>query len=753
MPKLNLKEHLRYLNVSEVQKITRAWGDKRPGRKEECLDYLAQSLDWPEQIRATLAECNAFELTALAMLKQAGGVSDSESLPVMALLSGQSASAKNRYADESLPYLLLSLLEKGLLFTTHPVSQYQGGYTSVLHHRWSGALPVCSDDRILQQIENLQPNDPRTPRLEVETLPHPSRTLLRRPQGVALSHLAFLRAMHDAGELKINKGNERAITAASLNKLGKKLEKQGWRNDASFTVDGVGLPMPLNLYTIAARNAGWFKLNPDTSTLSPAFSAEQFSAQSFAEQTRLLVSGLMDSPDNLERGVKADEFQFSFSHIRTSRRMLMTALALLPQSTHEFVSISSFSQALFNRIGLYFSINGPPSQPYNLRYGKPIPEERQRELTQWVKQAQKDWGKNDEPWIVAALSTWLCAWGIVEIGLDEAGALISFRLTNTGRNVLGISGEAEMPEAQTDSSTAWVVQPNFDVLVYLEQVTSGQLAFIESYAVRTSANQHTAHYRLTRESVYGALEQGGELETLLQRLSAGASQPLPPNVARELQDWAARREQLTLRQFTRIIEFADAEARAQAIQKGQAGTAIGERFLRIEGKATPGLGSRLGFINYAQPLPPCLSANEDGEINLDAATRDLLIEAQLGTWAEREGAAWRLTAHSVRAALRQGLGLNQLMALFETRLKGRLPPLLHVALQAWGGEDDEIELEKAIVVRCHDEATLRAIVNSARFKRCIRGTLAPNIALVKPDKLDEFKEHLKWAGLKPCNFQ
>jgi hypothetical protein len=60
-----------------------------------------------------------------------------------------------------------------------------------------------------------------------------------------------------------------------------------------------------------------------------------------------------------------------------------------------------------------------------------------------------------------------------------------------------------------------VVQPNFDVIAYLDHMANGQLSFLERNAERVNASEHVAQYRITRDSVYRGLESGTSVQEML----------------------------------------------------------------------------------------------------------------------------------------------------------------------------------------------------------------------------------------------
>ena len=195
----------------------------------------------------------------------------------------------------------------------------------------------------------------------------------------------------------------------------------------------------------------------------------------------------------------------------------------------------------------------------------------------------------------------------------------------------------------------WVVQPNFDVIVYLDRASAPRLAFIERIAARRPSQGATTLYHLTRETVYAALESGIEPRTLVETLAQGAEHALPANVEQTLADWAARRERLTVYPQVDIVEFADAQARDTALARNRVhGVPIGDRFVRLAslkdgGKMVQPLRRKIDY--HASPTR-CVRLAEDGSVQLQLALADLLVQGELACWAESEapdGIRWRIT--------------------------------------------------------------------------------------------------------------
>ena len=236
---------------------------------------------------------------------------------------------------------------------------------------------------------------------------------------------------------------------------------------------------------------------------------------------------------------------------------------------------------------------------------------------------------------------------MVELGLKDKTPY-ALRLTDLGRAILHPGQAPAEPVPVVEERAAWVVQPNFEIVVYLDRTTPEQLAFLERHAERFQTQQHIAQYRLTRPAIYAALESGSKLDRLLAALEGGTGRPLPQNVTAEIREWAALREQVTLYRRARLLEYGDTADR-DADVKRLSGVAVGDRFLLVSARQVTQAHARQ-HVNYAAAPTKCLVADEDGTLTAAQPLPDLLLDAQIGRWAESRGAdRWQLTQDSVAA--------------------------------------------------------------------------------------------------------
>lgn len=526
--------------------------------------------------------------------------------------------------------------------------------------------------------------------------------------------------------------------APRVNEVRRIAKATGWSADTTL-VDG--LPFPdLALALIYALRYGGV-LHEQARQFTPAMPVNAFAAQPYAEQVRRIFNGFRQTGEWNEGGFEAS--YHDTSSLLQARQALAAALSALPTPGANFFGVDDLDRALFERIGEHFSLHYLPPAPYS--YGK-TPAVARQELMAWQARVRKAWLGRERPWIDRALTTWCYFLGLVELGLRDK-APHALRLTDLGRAILHPGHAPHEIPTKAEEGAAWVVQPNFEVMVYLDRTTPQQLVFLERHAERLQAQQHVAQYRLTRQAIYTALESGSELGRLLADLQSGAGQPLPQNIVAEIRAWAGLRDQVTLYRRAHLVEYADATAR-DAAMNNLPGVVVGDRFLLLKaGQATQADAS--ARVNYAAALVRCLVADEDGMLTVTAPPPDLLLDAQLGRWAEPRGTGrWQLTRDRVAAGVRAGLTFTELLKLLADRLLYPLPRLLNVALSAWTGEPSVISLTEIVVLQCRQPAIFEAIVSSPKLHSLRRGELAPDLVVVDRAQLDALRQQLDWAGLE-----
>lgn len=104
----------------------------------------------------------------------------------------------------------------------------------------------------------------------------------------------------------------------------------------------------------------------------------------------------------------------------------------------------------------------------------------------------------------------------------------------------------------------------------------------------------------------------------------------------------------------------------------------------------------------------------------------------------------------VRHALLLDTGLLALVADPDVTDRARLrsPPVLEVALRAWGGERPTSTLGTALIFQCRQPTIMRAIAGSELFRPYIQEVLGTTAVVVDAGHAQAFRERLAWVGLE-----
>lgn len=718
-------DYFDYINANEIKALARLWGGRSNASKAEAIRVIQDGFREPLKIRGAVEALAPWERAALAILHHLGGMTRYDTLGVGLIATGIPLPQNPISSQE----LIKALFKRGLLMSDHPYSPaYFSEYSS---HR------VWSDIRLINEASTI-PVQPLT----LPILATPEHTLSRRPAVVALDLLGILQAVDQLGGLQLTKSH--AIRATEIRKLRKTLR---W-SENNIEVDGFTMLDPTLAWVHALAHSSL--MVPHDERLELRQSVVTFADFPISKQVSIFLYGLINALPWLEIPSPNPWFDNEGSYRVAGRLALTIGLMALPTDGRPFYPLDDFDEAFYNRVGPYFSLDGSSSRPYYLRY-----ESNPQAEAKWRAQRRAAWLKLERQWIEAALTSWLYFLGIVELATDGEH-LTGLRLTELGRNVLHpelapLPMMADANPITTGDNPPWIVQPNFDVVVYLDRATPAQLAFLEQHAERQQAHQHTAHYLLTRQSVYRGLENGSSLEHLLDTLRAGSSSEIPQNIVIEIREWAALRERISAYRRASLLEFSSHKELQAAQKKGLQGSVIAERYLLlIDPSQLNAQMNGITRIDYSLPLPKYLQASEGGQIQIKSKSHDLMIAAQIDRWAERTSdKTWQLTPNSVRQAVTSSQKVDQLIRLLNERLSHNLPRLLELAVRSWSGQTDySVELAQVMVLHCANPFVFEAISTSKTFKPYFKGLIFPDILLVDTAQLKAFQKELAWLQLQ-----
>lgn len=566
--------------------------------------------------------------------------------------------------------------------------------------------------------------------------PDPKAVFQRRPAEPALDLARVARALGEMGEWTTNRGG--ALAKSAANRL---------RKAACLPCAEVALQPPHceSLYYELLRGLGAVEADELGGKIDLA-AVEKHLALPALKRARLWVrawiraklwqDGIGVVPD---RDSDQDPVRIPPSELRAAREVLTWALCAVAHGPERWLDLETFLKDLHEAAGddgIHFYWHGYSWTPWLEMAEKKEKFERgaQRSLAFWLEQ-EGAWAAN------AALST-LAHLGLVERGREGSGRKVRwcFRLTGLGKAVFG-APELRYEEPAGDAKFLKVL-PNHEVLAYLDSAQPAGLWTLGRLAEGgASSGGAVETFRLTRESVYRALESGMAPAEIYDFLAKHAQTGLPENVAHSLTAWAGKREALVLRTGLALVAGGGALS-------GLGGRRIGERFVLAGGKAAKDARRAMPgcvVLDYSKSAPACWRTEEDGSLRVVNGA-DAVADARLRRFAQRVGGGWKITADSVTEAARRGLVPERIERWLLQHQAAPTPPILIAAVRNWSGCGQEAFVGELAVLHVAAPETSAAIRDSAKFREHLAGHIPPGWFVIKPGHREELERLLAATG-------
>jgi len=452
---------------------------------------------------------------------------------------------------------------------------------------------------------------------------------------------------------------------------------------------------------------------------------------------RLWQDGIGVVPD---RDSNYDPVRIEPDALRQVKELLIWALCGVAHAQLNWLDLEGFLKDFWNAThevaSSFYWVNYSWNPDFALARRKDkIPVGPERILAFWL--------DDEGGWVANAIMVTLATLGLIERG--ESGGKkkrLSFRLTPLGRQVFGAPelSVADQPVVKPFLT----IQPNHDILAYLDAADARRVCTLARFARRGSAaGGHVQTFSLSRESVYAALESGlsiGEIETFL---TEHAKTTVPANVLRALQEWSGKRESLVLRTGVTVALTSD-PARLEE---------LGSK-LRTLGDTTavlPNLSAKKAVkdfagwsvLNHHAALPHVWQVDELGR--LQSTGDDVVSHQRLASFADRSADGWLISNTSVARARKQGFTADQMLKWLAQHLTHKTPALLALAIRNWTGRTSAFAGKLQLIQITRAEAR-DAILHSDAFEPLLAGHIPPDWFLVRDGQTAAVKKLLKQLG-------
>ncbi len=300
-------------------------------------------------------------------------------------------------------------------------------------------------------------------------------------------------------------------------------------------------------------------------------------------------------------------------------------------------------------------------------------------------------------------------------------------------------GDSDVATPAPGDPLPLVVQPNFEVLAYLDRLDAEAVAALACATV-TRLDAHTATFVLDRWSVNRALDLGRDLGWDVDGVIAGLrahAGALNESVERAIRDWAAQRERLRVTMEARLVEYPDAAGRDAGLSRLPGARAVGERFaLLAPSTKTPERERH----RYTEPPERHLVIDRSGTLRIDGRL-DLAGRVVVHALT-RSGPRGRLVFDP--EAIRAGPLPGGWRDVLKVRLARPAPPNVDALLRAWSGDGPRPVLESVTLFR-HPKAS--AWAQHPRVAPHLGAALNDTTYLVAPESVGPLTQELQALGV------
>lgn len=290
----------------------------------------------------------------------------------------------------------------------------------------------------------------------------------------------------------------------------------------------------LNLVLHFAKTLGLLAEEEETRREIPGPRLEDWVHLSFAAQSRRLYALWLEDR-HLREDPTSPFFLWRTLDPTTARKRLVAHLLECPLDT--WLSLDSFLQHVHG-VDPYLLISRD--------------ELVRQQGVKGLRDFNVRWMHNEGALLLNMITGALLWLGVLDVGKDRQGTPVAFRITPAGARLLG---HAQAPTENEPPRKAFLVQPNFEVLVLAPEARA---VWTLLRCADLARHDRVSVYTLTKESVLRARESGLSPADLQEFLTTNSQKAVPQNVLQSIGDWA-RGYKRTLLQKVTLLEVDDAE--------------------------------------------------------------------------------------------------------------------------------------------------------------------------------------------------
>lgn len=757
-------ELLRTYDTSSLQQIAKRRGVRVSGSaKEPIVQSLAPLLYEPNSIAHALKDVEPSERALLDLLILAGGEMTTEQArkrlessdvvdPTPRSRSSYSygyganqRGAISKRNSRKFEDIVARLGALGLVFTTN--SPYRG--SQIVSHSQPGRQLFIPDD-IMEHLPQVE--------LPVETVATPRHVRQADPT-VLLRDTYLLASFADREPLPLTKAG--AIVKRSLVRVAGQLRRAEDAGPVRGEEQLAWLPFVRALAQetgIVAESTGQLVVGSRASEYLRSLDGDRRLRLYQAYGSTQRWNELFRVPDVTARG-RGWSVRTAAPQIVAARQRVLTEMRALPVG--EWIAIDHIIERI-RTISYEFLFSRQPVDPFyaysSYRHEvNPYAGQNPLGMIFDVSGEREGWSLVEGGFIRVIVTEALHALGIVDLGQDEQGRVVAFRITDDGAALLG-----DQAPASREIASRVVIQPNFQIFAF-EPIGEDTLFTLDRVADRLRVDQ-AIEYELTRDSVYRAQQAGFETAQIVAFLESVSTVELPQNIRRTLEEWGAQHERITIRRRAPLLQTRD-EGTLDALYADAALAGLLGRRLGPTATLVPfaNLRALSEALIASERLPaltegpdewrlPRITSTDDGKLttlNHPASVYVLSAVRELADAADDDvdGEYW-LTASSLRRAAKQGKSAEEIIATLERLMAARPSEGLAALVRRWAKDWGQGAILPATILQVEQPETLDDLLSDPETSDMLqRIPDAPTIAIVRPKSVDRLRQLLEERGM------
>ncbi|MBI3920098.1 MAG: helicase-associated domain-containing protein [Armatimonadetes bacterium] len=360
-----------------------------------------------------------------------------------------------------------------------------------------------------------------------------------------------------------------------------------------------------------------------------------------------------------------------------------------------------------------------------------------------------NWDEVEGAYLRHVVETSLCWLGLVEVAKSKDEIL--YCLTPLAEEVFG----HRTPESQTQQEECLVVQPNFEVVLYLDRCDVATRFGLDQIAEHLNSDK-VGLYRLTRDSVYRALEHGWSLKKLTSFLEAHSTNPLPQAVAYSLNEWAQYRERIHVQAGVRLLVAESEEEMQQAVsvlpsasvrRLTPTAAVVTNRKAKDAAKALKNAGLEVIGFDYEQEAAGCAELTKDLQVKVKQRDYDWYLRGELAKFAELvadqgDPVVYRITPESLNRAVETYGSYENAEQALGRHVASPCPTEAIARLRGLRGLLKGVTLAPAFLLKAESDQQMDLWLSVKEICGHISSRPAPGIALVDPAYVEELRQAL-----------